>query len=480
MKVTDTFVRLSLDKVVVNRESRQRRELFDTKGQFHNSDGLLESIQLHGVLSPILVTSAYQLVFGERRYTASGLLGLPDIPIRFVEDLSPQEFQIVELTENLARSSLPWRDECLALAKLHILMKETNESWSLEDTERLTGGNNNVRHAMRVARDINSPRIADATSIRSAWNVLARLDDRATADALGDIIDGATSIFQPTAGADGGSPIIGSTESPRGASIPPGGTSGPTPTNTPPSPPTAATPDSILCLDFLQWAETYDGQPFNFIHCDFPYGIKAFSGPQSGRDKWRTEDSDVPYSDDPKVYTDLIGALCRNREKLFSYSAHLMFWLSADITVQSFTLEMFREWAPDLIFQTFPLVWHKTDNVGILPDPKRGPRRVFETCLVASREDRLILKSVSNCYGAPTNKEHHASTKPEPVLRYFMSMFVDENTRMLDPTCGSGSSLRAAESLGAKHVLGLERDPEHAKNATHALRQFRILRKVAK
>jgi len=44
-----------------------------------------------------------------------------------------------------------------------------------------------------------------------------------------------------------------------------------------------------------------------------------------------------------------------------------------------------------------------------------------------------------------------------------MQMFVDENTTLLDPTCGSGSALRAAESLGARHVLGLEKDEEYAK-----------------
>jgi predicted RNA methylase len=55
-------------------------------------------------------------------------------------------------------------------------------------------------------------------------------------------------------------------------------------------------------------------------------------------------------------------------------------------------------------------------------------------------------------------------------------MFVDQTTKMFDPTCGSGSSLRAAESMGAEHVLGLERDPEHFESATSAYRKFRILK----
>jgi DNA modification methylase len=70
------------------------------------------------------------------------------------------------------------------------------------------------------------------------------------------------------------------------------------------------------------------------------------------------------------------------------------------------------------------------------------------------------------------------SIKPEPVLRHFFEMFVDESTIFLDPTCGSGSSLRAAEAAGASYVLGLERNPEFAEQANDALRRARQLRRV--
>lgn len=49
-----------------------------------------------------------------------------------------------------------------------------------------------------------------------------------------------------------------------------------------------------------------------------------------------------------------------------------------------------------------------------------------------------------------------------------MRMVIDENTRLLDPTCGSGSALRAARSLGANSLVGLELNPEFAANATRA------------
>jgi DNA modification methylase len=171
--------------------------------------------------------------------------------------------------------------------------------------------------------------------------------------------------------------------------------------------------------------------------------------------------------------------LCANLDRIMAHSGHLVFWLSGDIKIQARTLEMFSDLAPNLSFCSFPLIWVKSDNVGIVPDPKREPRRIYETALIASREDRLLVKPVSNAIASPTNKEHHPHTKPEPVLKHFLQMFVDSNTRFLDPTCGGGSSLRAAEALGADHVIGLEINDEYVTNARRALNQSRVLRKAS-
>ena len=223
----------------------------------------------------------------------------------------------------------------------------------------------------------------------------------------------------------------------------------------------------------MDWAPAYRGEPFNLIHCDFPYGVNVFGGAWSGK---RTTSG---YDDSADVYVKLIECLCANLDRVMAHSGHLVFWLSGDIKIQARTLEMFADLAPTLSFNNFPLVWVKSDNVGIVPDPKREPRRIYETALIASREDRLLVKPVSNAIASPTNKEHHPHTKPEPVLKHFLQMFVDSNTRFLDPTCGGGSSLRAAEALGADHVIGLEINDEYVANARRALNHSRVLRKAS-
>ena len=130
----------------------------------------------------------------------------------------------------------------------------------------------------------------------------------------------------------------------------------------------------------------------------------------------------------------------------------------------------------DFVIDPFPLVWMKDDNMGLLPDPKRGPRRIYETCLFGARGDRKIVSAVSNAIAEATDRSQHMSTKPEAVLRYFFGMFVDENSVVLDPTCGSGSALRAAEGLGAAHVLGVEIDEKFAERANVALRNSRMIK----
>jgi len=465
---------IPISEIRVLRSERQRT-LIDV-------EDLKSSISQHGLIQPVVVDSAGTLIAGERRLTACKALGWDEIPAVHLSDLSPLVRQILELEENLKREELPWRDHVKAVARLHGLYRgqAPEGEWAQSDTAKALGiDNGSMSHLLRVAKDLDSPRLAQATGFRQAYNILARLDDRVIGDAMSDIIEAGIGVFAkaqekaPQGEATQGEAKQGEAKQGEAASGPSESTlfSSPSPSHSPRPSPTPA-PESILETSFLDWAPQYSGKPFNFLHCDFPYGIKAFSGPLSGRASWTT------YNDDPDVYWALIEALGQNLDRVLAHSAHLMFWFSMEH--YHATLEAFRTLMPSLEIQVFPLVWVKSDNVGLMPDPKRGPRRVYETCLIGSRGDRQVVKPVANAYSAPTNKEHHPSTKPEPVLRHFMQMFVDEHTRMLDPTCGGGSALRAAESLGAKEVLGLEIDPEHASNAKKALRQFRALRAAPK
>ena len=86
-----------------------------------------------------------------------------------------------------------------------------------------------------------------------------------------------------------------------------------------------------------------------------------------------------------------------------------------------------------------------------------------------NRGRRPLRQAVANIVDSPTIKSFHASEKPLAVLNHFYRACVDGSSRVLDPTCGSGTSIRAAASAGAEFSLGLELDPEFCSKAQEAL-----------
>ncbi len=228
---------------------------------------------------------------------------------------------------------------------------------------------------------------------------------------------------------------------------------------------------SIECADFTKWAAQYEGTKFNLLHCDFPYGINHGKSAQGGT----AGGSWDGYADGEDVYWQLLEALAVNIDKLLLPSAHVMFWFSMKFYCKTIA---FFESATNLKLVTpLPLIWQKSDGKGMVPDVTREPRRVYETALLLSRGDRRIIKPVHNACYLPSQKADaiHVSEKPEAVLLHFFALFIDEETTLLDPTCGSGSAIRAAKHLKAKRALGLELNSEFATAAQEALQRQHTL-----
>jgi ParB family chromosome partitioning protein len=85
---------------------------------------LADSIKEHGVIQPIIVTpkdqgkgDGYEIVAGERRYRASKLAGLTEIPV-VIRTMSGQKQLEVSLIENIQRRDLNTIETATAYAKL--------------------------------------------------------------------------------------------------------------------------------------------------------------------------------------------------------------------------------------------------------------------------------------------------------------------------------------------------------------------------
>ena len=405
------FHSVQISSITVDREGRQRRDLGDIPA-------LADSIRRLGLINPICITRDMVLVAGERRLAACKSLGHTHVPCHYTDELEPSALRAIELEENIKRQQLEWQDECRAVKEFHAIRKADKPDWSLEDTADALGLSISfVSSKIFVADNLNNERIASAPRFSTALGVATRAHDRAKDQLIASL----------------------------GA-------------------PQPVREESILNLSFLDWAPSYAGPKFNFIHCDFPYGI--------GADKFNQGAAPLHggYDDKEETFWLLVNCLNDNIDRIASESAHIMFWFSMHYYSQ--ILDRFARFS-DWTIEPFPLVWVKSDNIGILPDPQRGPRRIYETAFFGSRGDRKVVRSKSNAISHPSQRDIHMSIKPETMLAHFFEMFVDSSTRLLDPTCGSGGALRAAELLGASHVIGLEINPEFAESARSALSKSR-------
>ena len=115
----DNVVRLALIDIDPNRE--QPRKKFDEEAL----NELAESIRVHGVIQPIVVTpigKRFMIIAGERRFRASKIAGQTDIPA-IIRHYTPQQIKEISIIENLQREDL---SPIEAARAINTLMTEFN------------------------------------------------------------------------------------------------------------------------------------------------------------------------------------------------------------------------------------------------------------------------------------------------------------------------------------------------------------------
>lgn len=101
---------------LIDPNKNQPRKKFDEEAL----NELASSIKVHGVLQPILVVERdgrYLIVAGERRWRASKLAGLKEVPC-LVADFTNNEIKEISIIENLQRKDLTPIEEAKAIKEL--------------------------------------------------------------------------------------------------------------------------------------------------------------------------------------------------------------------------------------------------------------------------------------------------------------------------------------------------------------------------
>lgn len=482
------------------------------RSQIETAD-LEESIARRGQIMPIVVTRDFVLVAGQRRLTACRNLNL-EVKYVFSDTLDPDELFDIELEENIKRVDLPWQDQVKAITALHTRRSGADPHWTHADTANFLGFSAAyVGQVLAVASVMSDERISTAATLAQAISIYRRLSERKAASLVSDILTNVGTLFKSSAPKeDPVEPIHRPSDSPPAStavslpvrrdpapihpSVSVEQVAAPTAALPPLSPPTVSGPTvsppiaapAVICADFIEWAKTYSGPKFNLIHCDFPYGVSItgnfglLEGGNAGNGARRTwEDLNQPpstvgvYENDPKIYWNLTDAFIENFDRFASYSCHVIFWFSMNFYEQT------RRKLEGIGLHVFPhpFIWHHTNGQGMTIHHGML-KRLYDVAFLCVRNDRPFIKQLGNCYGAPTIlKSVHPSQKPDGMLQHLFTSFVDSTSRVLDPTCGSGSALWVADDLGAESILGLELNPEHAESALAQINNRRRLRQLS-
>ena len=136
-------VKLNINDIEPKRD--QPRKTFDEAALSE----LADSIALHGVIQPLLVRpisdGGYQLIAGERRWRASRLAGLTEVPV-VIREMTDSEAMELALIENLQREDLNPIEE----AEGYKLLMDTYSLTQEQAAERVGKSRPAVANAMRL------------------------------------------------------------------------------------------------------------------------------------------------------------------------------------------------------------------------------------------------------------------------------------------------------------------------------------------
>lgn len=139
---TDTLLLLSIS--VIQPNPNQPRTYMDED----SLNDLSNSIAEHGVLQPIIVHPAqegiYLIIAGERRWRASKMAGLKELPV-IVKDLEPGRSFEVALIENVQRENLNPVEEAMAFQKLKEDFGNTHDEISRKVGKSRSAVTNSIR-----------------------------------------------------------------------------------------------------------------------------------------------------------------------------------------------------------------------------------------------------------------------------------------------------------------------------------------------
>lgn len=378
-----------------------------------------------------------QLLVGERRFRALSELVkegrqfhyngelVPDgvIPtVTIHELLTATDMFELELDENRQRVNLTWQEESEALAELHRMRVASNPKQTEIDTARellqkgnVFGVNNERRVQQRIAesvliqKSIHNPAVAKARNAKEAASIAAKQIEEFARARITRIRLAA-----------------------------------------------AAKTTSLVDIrndDLTTAMPALEAEIFDLICADPPYGINVGSGGFRGRTVHHHN-----YKDDMATARSVGSIILSQGFRVAKVRANLFMFNTID------NWEWFKQVASNLGWDYFPrpLIWGKSDSEGLAPWGSKGFRITTEFIFFATKGQRGLISSPIDYLRenrVARDERVYGAEKPVPLLRKLIEISTLPGDYVLDPCCGSGTTLVAARD-SKRRALGIEKDPD--------------------
>lgn len=405
---------------------RQREDVDDK-----SLSELVNDIKDIGLLHPIVLAKneagTYKLIAGERRLKACAsihdmgsllrfsdlLVPVGEIPYTLFDSIDSDEWFRAELSENVYRRDLTWREKAKAMASLHKSNLRANPSQTITQTASevaaVQGKNptyvqNHISRSLLIDEHIDDPDVASANSERQAWEIARRKTQT--------LFKAKLQLIAPN------------------------------------------TFERHILINGDMFEEV-PKIPADSIHCiitDPPYGIDANSTQKIGDRFTSTHKYDDTNPNALKICEFIFTEgyrVSHSRANLFMF-----------IQIANFT--HLHDFASSVGWTVWPhpIIWQK-GREGIAPWGSQGFIRTYETLLFATKGGMGLLAPICDVIYEPNiRRKEHAAEKPSRLYDRLMAVGCNTASVVLDPCCGSGGIFAAANTRKCK-AIGIELNTEY-------------------
>lgn len=220
--------------------------------------------------------------------------------------------------------------------------------------------------------------------------------------------------------------------------------------------------DALYTGDAVTWISELSDESIDFINFDPPWGI--------GIDSYDRQHNYGDFDDSSETGIKTAKALIPELYRVLKIDTYAVVWFG--IQYYQFLYQELE--AAGFKVHPVPMLWYKVNKGGAQNDPTRTMLNVYEPAfLVEKGEARYYKRAVSNVIEGPLPRgadRVHFAQKDLGVMKEIIERFCPPSGLVLDPTCGSGSFLVAAQALG-RPFLGCDKDPKNIAKAIDWLRR---------